>query len=140
MGKDCSGKGSIVNSRKWRIKQNLSANSYSYMFIFLIQNTFYVSEVACLMKYMYLLDIYMYNIVTYKSCLMWNWCSLEHLVCFCLTREPWLCWHDCWKTAQAHNELENLAPKHVITIEFTTNTTGVFCVSLALCFIIANQN
>ena len=29
--------------------------------------------------------------------------------------------------------MENLAPKNVvITIEFTTNTIGVFCVSLAL--------
>jgi len=33
------------------------------MFILLIQSEFYVSEVACLMKYMYLLD--MYNIFTY---------------------------------------------------------------------------
>jgi len=29
--------------------------------------------------------------------------------------------------------MENPAPKNVvITIEFTTNTTGIFCVSLAL--------
>jgi len=38
-------------------------------------------------------------------------------------------------TAQALNELENPAPKNVITIEFTTNTTGLFCVSLALLLI-----
>jgi len=54
--------------------------SYSYMFIILIKNTFYVSEVACLMKYNYLLDIF--NIVTYESCLMWNWCSTEHFFVF----------------------------------------------------------
>ena len=54
--------------------------SYSYMFIILIKNTFYVSEVACLMKYNYLLDIF--NIVTYESCLMWNLCSTEHFFVF----------------------------------------------------------
>ena len=43
------------------------------------------------------------------------WCEIDVLrnifLCFCFTREPWLCWHDCWKTAQALNELENPAPK-----------------------------
>jgi len=41
------------------------------------------------------------------------------------------------KTAQYLNELNNPAPKtFVITIKFTTNLTGVFCISLALLFVI----
>ena len=47
---------------------------------------------------------------------------------------------NCPKTELAVSALqvEYPAPKNVvITIEFTTNTTGVFCVSLALLFLVA---
>jgi len=68
---------------------------------------------------------------------MWNWCSTEHFFVFLFYEGTMIMLTWLLKNSSSTQWVgKSCSQNVVITIEFTTNTTGVFCVSLALLFLL----